>query len=241
MKFKLKPFIKKRLERRVFTGLPLTIFVIVFLILFGTFVGITDSIVNSATIVNVDNTFANFLFSIRIPLLAKTFYVITDFADQLTIIILLSISLIYLYFKKEIAYLYSILITFLGTEASVFLIKIFINRARPGASIAYYLESSKSFPSGHSTVAIAFFGFVAYYIIHHITGKSKKSLVVFGSIIFIGLIGFSRLYLGVHYLSDVLGGFLLGGLWLIVGITFREQHFYTSSIKKGKDESVKTI
>ena len=232
MSFEWKPFIKKRLKRKVFTGLPLTVFVIVFLILLGTFVGITDSIVNSAPIVKLDDSFAHFLYQLRTPFLAQVFYVITDFADQITITILGAISLAYLYFKKELAYFYALIIIFLGTEASVFIIKILINRGRPIADIAYYLETSGSFPSGHSAIAMAFFGFVTYYIVHHITGGNKKSIITLIGALLILLIGFSRLYLGVHFLSDVIGGFLMGGLWLVAGITFRERHFYTTSLKK---------
>lgn len=232
-----KTFMQKRLEPKVFTGLPLTIFIIVFLILLATFIGLTDSIVNSAPIVSLDNNFAHALFKLRTPLGINVFYTITDFASQITICILLAISLVYLFFKKELAYLYALIITFIGAEGSAFVMKILINRARPGPDIAYYLETSKSFPSGHATAAMAFYGFATYYIIHHINKKSKKSFYIFLGALLIGLIGFSRLYLGEHYLSDVLGGFLVGGLWLVVGITFRERHFYTSSIKKGKDTS----
>jgi undecaprenyl-diphosphatase len=158
---------------------------------------------------------------------------ITNFADLITIAILLVASLIYLFFKKELAYLYALIITFIGAEGSAFLIKILINRARPGVDLAYYLETSKSFPSGHSTVAMAFFGFVTYYIIHHVNSRGKKSLFILLGVILIGLIGFSRLYLVEHYLSDVLGGFLIGGLWLVAGMIFRERHFYVSTLKKG--------
>ena len=235
MKFKLKPFLKKRLEPKVFTGLPLTIFIIVFLILLATFIGLTNAIVNSAPIVNLDNNLANALYHLRTPLGVKVFYTITNFADQITIAILLVASLVYLFFKKELAYLYALIITFIGAEGSAFLIKILIDRARPGADLAYYLETSKSFPSGHSTVAMAFFGFVTYYIIHHVNGRGKKSLFILLGVTLIGLIGFSRLYLVEHYMSDVLGGFLVGGLWLVAGITFRERHFYMASLKKGKN------
>ncbi len=240
MGFNWKTFIKTRLKKDVFTGLPLTIFVLVFLIIFATLAGITNSIVNGAAIVNIDASLAHSLFLLRTPIVAKIFYIITNFADQITIGILMIISLVYLYFKKELAYIYALVLTFIGTEGSVFLIKIFINRARPGADLAYYLETSKSFPSGHSAIAMAFYGFVTYYLIHHLTGRSKKTLLILLGIIVIGLIGFSRLYLVEHYLSDVLGGFLMGGLFLVAGIVFREQHFYTSNIKKGVD-TTKTI
>lgn len=237
MSFNWQSLLKKRLDRETFTGLPLTIFVIVFLILLATFIGITSSIVESSPIVKLDNSFAQFLYSQRVPWLANAFYFITNFANQLTIIILLVIFLIYLSFKKEVAYIYSILVAVLGTEISVYIIKILINRPRPIIDITYYVEKSQSFPSGHSAMATAFFGFIAYYLTCHIKERDKKTAVLLLGILLVLLIGFSRLYLIVHFLSDVLGGFLIGGLWLVAGITFREHHFYTNSLKKGKNYS----
>jgi membrane-associated phospholipid phosphatase len=237
MNFNWQSLLKRRLDRKAFTGLPLTIFVIVFLILLATFIGITSSILESSPIVKLDSSLAQFLYSQRVPWLAKVFYFITNIADQLTIIILLVISLIYLFFKKELAYLYSILVAVLGTEISVYTIKIIINRPRPILDITYYVEKSQSFPSGHSAMATAFFGFIAYYFICHIKEKNKKTIVLLLCILLVLLIGFSRLYLIVHFLSDVLGGFLIGGLWLVAGITFREHNFYTNSLKKGKNHS----
>lgn len=235
MSFQLNDFMKKRLERKVFTGLPLTIFIIVFVLLLATFLGITDSIVNSSSMVKIDNTFTHYLFNLRTPALANFFYVVTSFGGQAVIIFLLLVASLYLFFKKEMAYLYALLLTFIGTEGSVFLIKIFINRDRPGQDLAFYLEKSKSFPSGHSAASMAFYGFVTYYLMHHIVKRNYRTIAVICGTLVIGLIGFSRLYLGVHFLSDVLGGFLVGGLWLVAGITFRERHFYIDSLKKGKN------
>src|ERR1035437_1614799 len=231
-------YFAKRFDRSVFTGLPLTIFVVVILVLLGTFVGITDSIVNSLPIVTIDVSFENSLYMVRSPSLAQTFYVITYFADQITIGILMVMALAYLYFKKELTYIYSLILTFVGAETSVYLIKILINRTRPPTNIAFYIEQSGSFPSGHAATALAFFGFVAYYLVRHIVAKDKKFFVVLIASIIIALVGFSRLYLGVHYLSDVIGGFIMGGLWLVAGITFREHHFYNTSLKKGKNPSM---
>jgi undecaprenyl-diphosphatase len=188
------------------------------------------------TIVKFDESFALFLYQLRTPFLAQVFYIITNFADQITIIILSAIAFLYLYFKKELAYLSALVLIFLGTETSVYLIKILINRPRPIADIAYYIETSGSFPSGHSALAVAFFGFVTYYLVRHITGRNKRFFVILLGIVLIVLIGFSRLYLGVHYVSDVLGGFLIGGLWLVIGITFRGYYFYIASLKEGENE-----
>lgn len=225
-------FLKKRFEKAAFTGLPLTIFSAVFLIFLGTFFGITEAVVNSLAIVKIDNSFEQFLYALRTPLGANIFYVITNFAGQSTVIVLGIAAALYLLFKKELLYLYTLILIFAGAESSVYLIKILINRPRPIADIAYYIENSASFPSGHSMTAMAFFGFITYYIVRHVSGKNNRSIVIMLGSLLILLIGFSRLYLGVHFLSDVLGGFLIGGLWLIAGVTIREHRFYLASLKK---------
>lgn len=233
MNFKWSSFVKNRFDRTVFTGLPLTIFILVLLILLGTLVGITDAIVNSAPIVKTDLAFANFLYAHRTPTMARALYIITNFADQLTIILLGAGALAYFYFKKEIAYLYSLVLVFAGSEISAYLLKISVGRARPLAQIAYYVEdANRSFPSGHATSAMAIYGFLTYYLVRHTKFKYKNMVAVIG-VLLIGLIGFSRLYLGVHFLSDVVAGFLMGGLWLVIGMIFRERHFYVAGLKKG--------
>lgn len=207
---------------------------VIFLILLVVFIGITASIVTALPLVIFDKSFAHFLFTLRTPFLAQAFYLITNFADQITIAILGIAALLYLYFKKELAYIYALIGIFLGTEASVYILKILINRPRPLADIAYYVEKDPSFPSGHSAIATAFFGFITYYLIRHSEGRNKKGIVLLLGTLLILVVGFSRLYLGVHYMSDVLGGFLMGGLWLVAGITCYERYLSTTLLKKGE-------
>lgn len=81
--------------------------------------------------------------------------------------------------------------------------------------LAWYEELSYSFPSGHATVAMAFYGFLFYLLLMYLTSSNWRNFVFFLAILFILGMGFSRIYLGVHYLSDVLGGFAIGFVWLI--------------------------
>lgn len=93
------------------------------------------------------------------------------------------------------------------------LLKWVFHRPRPG--IARLLEvGGYSFPSGHAMVSIAFYGFLAYLFWSNIRQTNLRYLVTFGLVILIALIGISRIYLGVHYPSDVLAGFAAGGFWL---------------------------
>lgn len=96
-------------------------------------------------------------------------------------------------------------------------LKYIIKRPRP---IGYRLVSASgySFPSGHMMASIAFYGFLIYLINMKVNNKKIKYILISLLSIIIILIGFSRIYLGVHYLTDVIAGFLLGFIYLIIFI-----------------------
>lgn len=102
------------------------------------------------------------------------------------------------------------------------LLKRILQRPRP-TEFRIVEETGYSFPSGHSMVSMAFYGYLIYLIYRYIKNKYVKWTLITLLSILICLIGISRIYLGVHYTSDVLGGFLLSISYLIV---------YISSIKK---------
>jgi undecaprenyl-diphosphatase len=109
-----------------------------------------------------------------------------------------------------------ILLSGLFTAANE-LIKIIVNRPRPNADLVkvYIVESGKSFPSGHSFFAVAVLGFIAYLIASHQSKRSQKALTVSVSIFLILAVGVSRIYLGAHWASDVFGGYMVGGAFLV--------------------------
>ena len=109
------------------------------------------------------------------------------------------------------------MVTLLGSQVFTQLGKLAFHRARPEFPV--YVESSYSFPSGHATVAMALYGFFAYLLIHQTASWKAKVNFFFATVLIVFIIGFSRLYLGVHYLSDVWSGYLVGALWLVIGIT----------------------
>ena len=102
------------------------------------------------------------------------------------------------------------------------LLKRILQRPRP-TEFRIVEETGYSFPSGHSMVSMAFYGYLIYLIYRYIKNKYVKWTLITILSILICLIGISRIYLGVHYTSDVLGGFLLSISYLVI---------YISSIKK---------
>lgn len=97
------------------------------------------------------------------------------------------------------------------------ILKLIIARPRP-PRLRLVIENGYSFPSGHSMVSFAFYGFLIYLINKNLKNKKiKYSLIVLLSLLIL-LIGISRIYLGVHYVTDVLGGYIIGLIYLIVFI-----------------------
>ena len=141
--------------------------------------------------------------------------ILTSLGSALVVIIL-TIVLFMAIKNKSIAV--SIVINLIVITILNNLLKIIFLRPRPNVN-NLILESGYSFPSGHSSTGMAFYGYLIYLIYKYVNNKKIKiSLIIFLSLVIVA-IGLSRIYLGVHYASDVLGGFLLAIVYLIIFIT----------------------
>lgn len=161
-----------------------------------------------------DKQVSAWFFGLRNVFADKVFLAITTLGEAVFVIILaliISFLLWHLHRKWQIVVMWIVIV---GSELTTFIIKLSVDRPRP--SDALVVESSASFPSGHATIAIAFYGFLTYMLLREI--KKYRVLTLAISIIIILAIGLSRLYLGVHYLSDVLVGYLIGVVWLVIGV-----------------------
>lgn len=109
-------------------------------------------------------------------------------------------------------------VTLAGAEATVWIAKYAVGRARPTFLGGVASAASPSFPSAHATGSAAVIGFVAYAVARGLSSRRERFEVAFWTVVLVALVGFSRVFLGVHFATDVAGGFLAGVSWLLVGI-----------------------
>lgn len=165
---------------------------------------------------NIDQVVLNFFVNIRVEWLTFVMLIVTYCGSYLIVSGLTFLSAVSFYIHKHTARILPLLVTVGGSTITTYIIKHIFYRARP-ISEALYLETGSSFPSGHATVAMALYGFLLYTIWKHDKHALKKPFMIFLFTLII-LIGISRLYLGVHYLSDVLVGYAVGFVWLLLSI-----------------------
>lgn len=142
------------------------------------------------------------------------FRVVTEFGDSFVLISIVVFSLV-LIKNKKIGL--SISANLIIVTLFNLLLKNILQRPRP---IEYRLinVTGYSFPSGHSMVSMAFYGFLVYLIYRYVKNNKLKWFLIVSLMLLIVLIGISRIYLGVHYTSDVLAGFLFSISYLMLYI-----------------------
>ena len=208
--------------RRTFVGLPLTILASVFVLALIAFGDVTEDVVTADPIVALDTHVDALLAAHRQPVVTSLLLWFTLLGKgQVVAVMALGACALFLLWNRRY-YVVPLVLTLGGAEATMQLVKRAVGRARPGADLAYYVERSFSFPSGHATMAAAFYGFLAYAVVQGGLGQG----ITHGHCLCIAhgdcRDGLSRMYLGVHFLSDVLGGYLVGLMWVAIGIVLAE-------------------
>ncbi len=167
--------------------------------------------------VGMDEAAFQFAADISSPGLSRFIEFITFFASRqfLTPAALLLVAY-FLFVRKLKWYSLKVPVVALGSISLNMLMKFFFDRDRPAAPLVE--ASGLSFPSGHSMVAASFYGLIIYLVWKHVKQPGLRYLLVALLVVFILLIGFSRIYLRVHYATDVTAGFAAGFLWVVIGL-----------------------
>ena len=210
----------KRLTKGNFNGLTLTIMSFIFFWALLQLAGITEDFASNDTIVLIDQSFDKLMLFFRNPAGIRFFLFFTALGSLPVALTILASLSYYAWINRRRLFIVPLWLTYLSASAASLIGKLALHRARPPFPV--YSEANYSFPSGHATTAVAVYGFLIYFVWKYSKNRYRKFFGFVAGCLIIFLIGFSRLYLGVHYLSDVWAGSLLGLLWLIAGISWAE-------------------
>ena len=167
----------------------------------------------------LDKAVNSFSIKIQTSSLVQIAKVISWLFEPLIIIIASLIIAVSLFkASKKDSILFSSLMIVTGLVD--YTLKSLIERARP--ENALIAETNFSFPSGHALISLVFFGFLTYLLLEKTKSSSKRAIVIVSASFLILLISFSRIYLNVHWFSDVLASFSLGLFLLLVFIFLRK-------------------
>ena len=178
------------------------------------FIELTDTL-KTETLATYDQNITNYIISYRSPALTDYFIFVTNIGDVYGYLIVIVCTLLISILKfKRWKYVAQITIVLALSAVSNMILKRFIDRARPGIEHLVSVETL-SYPSGHAMSAMAFYGFVIYLFYRFKMNLFLKWIVMIIFLLLILSIGISRIYLGVHYPSDIAGGFIAGFIWVV--------------------------
>ena len=170
-------FIKNRFINESFIGLPLTVLSLVFLYALFLLFGLAKSIILSPSVSGLDVFLINSLYLFRDNTFIWIFYHITILGNWQTMVVFITASVLVFILLKKRYFIFPFLLSVIGEEVFSHFAKIFFHRPRPDLMI--FKETTFSFPSGHASIAVVFYGFIAYAIFKNLKRRARKVEVIF--------------------------------------------------------------
>ena len=175
---------------------------------------LTESLWNSRPIIDLDREFAELLHERATPTLTHLFEAITELGSSHTLALVALVAVAMLVSRGQLLDALLVVIALVGAELIDAAVKAGFERERPVfADPIARRASGFSFPSAHAGASMALYGVLAFLLSRDRRSPKTRVGCFVGAALLVGAIGFSRLYLGAHYLSDVLAGFTLGLAW----------------------------
>ena len=213
-------FLARRFSPQGAVGLSLTVGLAAVVGLGWLFGGITEDVIKGDELATRDSPVAAWLADHRVGWLTATMRAVTQLGSLRLIAPLVALTALLLLVRARRPAAAALLVTAAaGASLLVVLVKLLIGRARPEVDGVLVLADSFSFPSAHSAQAVATYGAFAYLAGHAAPRWGQRVAAWTAAALIALLVGFSRLYLDVHWLTDVLGGYALGAAWLAIVIT----------------------
>lgn len=213
--------VEDRFSTARFAGLALTLLAIAAVYVAFVFAGLIEEVLEASEVRAVDEAIVALVDPLRLPGLVDVFSSLTHAGDFAILAIVTAVATGFLWAHGPARYIAPLWLTIAGAQLTTWTGKFIIHRPRPDF-ILDITAWSPSFPSGHATGAMAVYGLVAYVIARDLPTVRQRFEVGFWTAVLIALVAFSRIFLNVHYPTDVAAGLLVGIFWIIVGITAAE-------------------
>jgi undecaprenyl-diphosphatase len=220
-------FLHARLSPRSYLGLNLTLGALVLIGASWLFGGIAEDVLTGDPLTLIDVRVAEWFHARATPFFTQSMLVITNLHGPTAVSILMAVSVLYLAWQRDWYWLICLMVTVPSGMLLNVLMKHAFHRARPSFGNPLLALSTYSFPSGHVAGTTLFYGVLAAMLVSKIDAWRARVIIVATAFALVVLVALSRVYLGVHYLSDVLGGFAEAIAWLtlcLLGIHTYWQH-----------------
>jgi undecaprenyl-diphosphatase len=211
---RLRDFIAQRLDRKSELGLRLTINAVVFALAIWAFSGLLDGVLDKEWLVRADLAI-NTWFHVHATAAGLAVFNVITYGGTAGVACVVVMTAGWLWWSGYRYLSVAWLATNAGGVAVEYVLKTSVHRTRPQYAAAYLHGHSYSFPSGHTMMSTICYTMLAFIIgtLAHWPARRRAWLYLAATVVVV-VIGFSRLYLGVHYPSDVLGGLAAGIAWL---------------------------
>lgn len=190
-----------------------------------------------ARITAMDEQVITAVHALRSPLLTQAMLDLSALGSFSVISTLSLLMLHQMVIRRHRQAMLHLLICLAGTGLLPQILKRIFNRMRPDDATALAQATGLSFPSGHAFAASAFYLTAAFFASRYLTRRLDMAVSYFFALLIIGVVSFSRVYLGVHYPTDVLGGVLSGSAWALGVVVF---FLAVGKLKAGDQKAIQT-
>ncbi|SHH07922.1 phosphatase PAP2 family protein [Massilia sp. CF038] len=200
-------------------GLHLTVGVILLVIAAVLFALIANNVVANAEITHIDQALAQWFHQFARSPWTPLVLAFTNWNHPIGILLMALVLACVLHWRREPYWLLALVLAVPGGLILNVLLKYTFQRVRPSFEEPLVSLATFSFPSGHTSGATVLYGFLAAWLVCSVRSRVLQVAVMLAALTMVVLVGFSRLYLGAHFMSDVLAAMALGSAWLAICIT----------------------
>ena len=191
-------------------------------VLAGIVLGLADGATEGNGLASIDPPVWQWMIDRRTPALTTLAIAVTNIGSTVSMAIIALTAVGYLWWRGRRSDAALVAVVAAGAGALVRLGKATVGRDRPPANLRLVVESNESFPSGHALASAAIIGVLLVVFIPAIGSHWVRAGVITVACLFMLAIGLSRTYLGVHWATDVIGGWVTGLAWLMLCLTVRQ-------------------